>query len=517
VQNYEPCAVFPHPEVQYNIALCIKELQDEEQKERLLALQKEFKYGPCIGIQLDMWTNPHTHVAYGGVNAVTVREPLIFTSGSTGSAKKPPPQLKAVSEVLDFDVFPLTQHTGEAISEWLQAILIKKGIVISSISGSTPDGAADGQKGMRMIVGLGDKTDTCNLHGLQSSVMHSTGLRGSPCKNLEFKLDLKAHNRIAQLKNQSRQVSDGIRNAQLAVDIPLTKVLTTVDTSSTRWGNEFEQVQRDCVLRLIIDQVVDAYKREHRNKKDAIVEDDEEDPTSRVGKAVPATALGLSGDAWDRSLEIEAFLDHPYTIKDSIEHKGYVTGAISLFLLHNLKKGCASDKPLQVKLFPSTAKLVDRERQSEMRQSSDLYELISTARKIMENELALRFFSERPSNTRLVQIWMCKQYPAEKWLPPEWHTLAKGLYLTMLREAAKISGTGLRSSPPRKKKKSAAGGSSLLRNLSDDDEEVAGTSDFDTVTDEAERWSKLDKKIVSEFKDDDGIVNEFALLYECRD
>jgi hypothetical protein len=365
VQNYEPCAVFPHPEVQYNIALCIKELQDEEQKERLLALQKEFKYGPCIGIQLDMWTNPHTHVAYGGVNAVTVREPLIFTSGSTGSAKKPPPQLKAVSEVLDFDVFPLTQHTGEAISEWLQAILIKKGIVISSISGSTPDGAADGQKGMRMIVGLGDKTDTCNLHGLQSSVMHSTGLRGSPCKNLEFKLDLKAHNRIAQLKNQSRQVSDGIRNAQLAVDIPLTKVLTTVDTSSTRWGNEFEQVQRDCVLRLIIDQVVDAYKREHRNKKDAIVEDDEEDPTSRVGKAVPATALGLSGDAWDRSLEIEAFLDHPYTIKDSIEHKGYVTGAISLFLLHNLKKGCASDKPLQVKLFPSTAKLVDRERQSE--------------------------------------------------------------------------------------------------------------------------------------------------------
>jgi hypothetical protein len=87
----------------------------------------------------------------------------------------------------------------------------------------------------------------------------------------------------------------------------------------------------------------------------------------------------------------------------------------------------------------------------------------------------------------------------------------------MLREAAKISGTGLRSSPPRKKKKSAAGGSSLLRNLSDDDEEVAGTSDFDTVTDEAERWSKLDKKIVSEFKDDDGIVNEFALLYECRD
>jgi hypothetical protein len=37
---------------------------------------------------------------------------------------------------------------------------------------------------------------------------------------------------------------------------------------------------------------------------------------------------------------------------------------------------------------------------------------------------------------------------------------------------------------------------------------------LDTVTEEAERWSKLDKAIVKKFRDDDGIVNEFALLYE---
>ena len=50
VRSYEPRAVFPHEEVQFNIALCIKELQDEEQLARLTALQKEFNYGPCIGL-----------------------------------------------------------------------------------------------------------------------------------------------------------------------------------------------------------------------------------------------------------------------------------------------------------------------------------------------------------------------------------------------------------------------------------------------------------------------------------
>ena len=40
--------------------------------------------------------------------------------------------------------------------------------------------------------------------------------------------------------------------------------------------------------------------------------------------------------------------------------------------------------------------------------------------------------------------------------------------------------------------------------------------DFDTVTDEAARWAKLDTKTVSKFRDDLGIVNEFALMYELR-
>ena len=37
------------------------------------------------------------------------------------------------------------------------------------------------------------------------------------------------------------------------------------------------------------------------------------------------------------------------------------------------------------------------------------------------------------------------------------------------------------------------------------------------MTDEAERWSKLDKVTISEFKDEDGIVNEFGLMYAQQD
>ena len=87
----------------------------------------------------------------------------------------------------------------------------------------------------------------------------------------------------------------------------------------------------------------------------------------------------------------------------------------------------------------------------------------------------------------------------------------------MLREAAKIAGIGLRSSPPRKVQKTS-GSSSLVRNLSDDEDDTPAVApaDFDTVTEEAARWANLDKKTIREYRDDDGIVNEFALIYHLR-
>jgi hypothetical protein len=184
--GYEPRAVFPHPEVQYNIAVCIKELQDEERDVRYTKLQSDFKGGACIGIQLDMWTDTHTHVAYSGINAVTVREPreVVFTAGSTGTAKSPakPLQLYAMSEVLDFDVFPLTEHTGENIKAALVATLAKKKIKHTAISGFSPDGAADGQCGLALIEDLAEKVDTCSLHRIQRGVLFSIGMAGATSK-----------------------------------------------------------------------------------------------------------------------------------------------------------------------------------------------------------------------------------------------------------------------------------------------------------------------------------------------
>ena len=67
-------------------------------------------------------------------------------------------------------------------------------------------------------------------------------------------------------------------------------------------------------------------------------------------------------------------------------------------------------------------------------------------------------------------------------------------------------------------KTSGAGSSSLVRNLSDDEDDAPAVApaDFDTVTEEAERWADLDRKIIREYRDDDGIANEFALMYHLR-
>ena len=266
--GYEPRAVFPHPEVQYNIAVCIKELQDEERDVRYTKLQSDFKGGACIGIQLDMWTDTHTHVAYSGINAVTVREPreVVFTAGSTGTAKSPakPLQLYAMSEVLDFDVFPLTEHTGENIKAALVATLAKKKIKHTAISGLSPDGAADGQCGLALIEDLAEKVDTCSLHRIQRGVLFSIGMAGATSKNPECKKLIKGHNREVQLSNQSRAVSDGIRKQQIDAGVPASQLLTTVDTAPTRWGNQSRQISRNCTLRPVLDPVIDEYKRNNK-------------------------------------------------------------------------------------------------------------------------------------------------------------------------------------------------------------------------------------------------------------
>ena len=217
-------------------------------------------------------------------------------------------------------------------------------------------------------------------------------------------------------------------------------------------------------------------------------------------------------------------MEYPFKIKDSIEHKGYLTGAHSGMLLADLKQGCGASKFLEVPMCPATALFSDRgQRPTETRSAEDLYPGTRKAREIMQEELELRLFDERPSYIRLVQMYMSKQRRPETWLPAAWLVLAKSLYLSYLRRAAILSAVGVRTSP-RKSKQAKKADRGLFRNMdSGDDSEaepVASDADedagSDTVMSEVSRWTTLDRATVNKYKDADSLVNKFALMFELR-
>ena len=227
----------------------------------------------------------------------------------------------------------------------------------------------------------------------------------------------------------------------------------------------------------------------------------------------------LCSEQWDSSLEMEAFLEYPFQIKQSIEHKGYLTGAQSLCLHHDLTQGCKSDQPLSVKAHPPSASMADRKRKTETRGASELDEMIVKGRTILAAEVSARFFGERPSNVRMVQAYMCKQVPMAEWADDSWVETAKALYLKMLRNAAAIA--GVRSSPPLKSLKSRTEpevGAGLFRNRSPTvaQQQPQASEEFDAVTDEVQRWAAIEQSAIDEHTDSDGLVNEFALVYKLR-
>ena len=103
------------------------------------------------------------------------------------------------------------------------------------------------------------------------------GLAGKPCKNEDAKQLAKKHNRIVLFSHQSRHVSDGMRKGQEDAHAPPHKILTTVRTCPTRWGNQKEQVSANCLLQPVITSTVSSYKRDNRQNKEAIVEHDEQE------------------------------------------------------------------------------------------------------------------------------------------------------------------------------------------------------------------------------------------------
>lgn len=272
VRGYEPRATFPHHQTQKRITICIDELQFEERQSRISVLKKEFKGGPCVGLQLDMWTDSETHAVFAALNMTTVMEP-----------KKPKemdlPQLLLNKEVLDFDTFPQSEHTAENIAAWLKGVLDRNKLADNNfniIVGVAPDGASDGQAALNSITGLGEKTDTCDLHVLQRAVLFALGLAGAGGgKNPDCKKLIVKGRRIVQLSRQSREVNDGIHDRQVEAGILAKNILTTTTTMPTRWGNQYLQLSGNNMLKPVLDPTIEQYKRKHRDKKDAVVDHDE--------------------------------------------------------------------------------------------------------------------------------------------------------------------------------------------------------------------------------------------------
>ena len=520
IRGYDPRAAFPHRTTLQRLAECTLELQSEARVRKITLKKKMYKGKQCLGLQLDMWWDTETQTAFAALSMTTVEEP---------TTDSPTAQLWLESEIVDFGVFPYHSKTGDNIRLWLCAVLEKNEIYDALVAGITPDGAADGQCGLAQIETLCEKVDTCQLHVLQRGVLFSIGLAGASTKNASAKSLLRKHNRIVMLSRQSGSFLKSLKDMQTAAGVPDHKLLLPERTSTTRWGNQYVQLFKDCILRPAIDPSLEKYKKDNKNNKEAIVETNESDQGSKVGQAVAASDIGLAPGDWEESIEMEAFLSYPYDIKETIEKRGHCTGAQGMALFYDLKENfCNPNAKLSVKELPEGLTLDHRERQREMKEADDLCVAVEKARKILKEEMQARAFDLRPSNTRLVQCYMSKQMPATVYLTDPQYALAKTLYMQMLRTALEISAVPMRSSPPRAAKKPKIATVGLLFRgstaLPPDDAsglppttEATPTDDYDPVIDEANRWEHLPPEQFQIFVSADGLLNEFAMMWALRD
>jgi hypothetical protein len=357
-----------------------------------------------------MWWDSNTGTAYGAVMSTTVEEP---------ASQSPNAQLQLQSEILAFEVFPFCEKTGDNIKAWFLQVLLDHELSHSMVSGVTPDGAADGQCALKNIDTLAEKVDTCMLHILQRGVLISIGLAGKVSKNEGAKAQLRLNGNIVTLSNQSGVFLKTIKQKQIDAGVKPFEVMSLVRTCPTRWSNQYLQLERNDILKQSVEPSLQDYKKVNKGLKEAIVLPNISDQGSKVGQAVAAAEIGMNAEQWDVNLEMEAFLCYPHSIKDTIEHKLYCTGAQGMMLLFDLKhKYCDPAATLRIKEFPKSLSVNDRSNRKEVTtQPDDLDPMITKARSIMREEIEARTFKLRPSNGRLILCYMSKQgVPASAYL-----------------------------------------------------------------------------------------------------
>jgi hypothetical protein len=149
-----------------------------------------------MGLQLDMWTSTESveREQYACVMMTTVVDPVDTTT--TGA------QLRFRNYILDFNVFPYSEKTGDNVKSWFLQVLNQNQIKNNMVSDITPDGSVDGQCGLRLIDTLHDNVDTCMLHQLQRAVLWSLGKTGKTCKNPEVHEQLRKNARTVMMSQK---------------------------------------------------------------------------------------------------------------------------------------------------------------------------------------------------------------------------------------------------------------------------------------------------------------------------
>ena len=169
-----------------------------------------------------MWTDADTQTSFACITETYVQEP-------SAASLKPDQlaQLVLCSGVVAFEQFPNSEHTGANIRNWIRDVAAAKGVSLEhDVTGITPDGAADGQCALNLMDELNEKTDTCDLHRLQRSVLFSIGLAGAHSKNAPCKALLRKKSRAVTLSKQSCAVSSDIRASQSIVAVRSNRVLS---------------------------------------------------------------------------------------------------------------------------------------------------------------------------------------------------------------------------------------------------------------------------------------------------
>jgi hypothetical protein len=155
---------------------------------------------------------------------------------------------------------------------------------------------------------------------------------------------------------------------------------------------------------------------------------------------------------------------------------------------------------------------------------------VTTARKVLRDELNARVFHGssdlRPSNVRLIQAYMSKQMTSKDYLPLSWNEHARAHYLKVLRDAVSIVLNPTHMSQQhivKKQKVAPSGGLSLfcwaaLKPSSADSSALAAADEetVDNMLDELRRWEDKGLKEYSQYIAEDGLLNEFKMMWELR-